>query len=71
MEDLITTIENVSLTSREPAGSAKNNGGTLMKPPQVGGRFRPELNDIKKQLEEDFLRPSPSFSAEWLNKLQG
>ena len=26
--------------------------------------------DLKKQLEEEFLKPSYTFSTEWLNKLQ-
>ena len=31
---------------------------------------KPSSEDIKKQLEEEFLAPPAKFSAEWLNKLQ-
>lgn len=30
----------------------------------------PSAEDIERQLEEDFLMPSPRFSTQWLNKLQ-
>lgn len=28
------------------------------------------VDDLKKELEEEFLTPSPRFNTEWLNRLQ-
>ena len=36
--------------------------------PRKRTRKTPEA--IKKELEEEFLRPPTTFSAEWLNRLQ-
>jgi hypothetical protein len=33
-------------------------------------RAKPTEDELRKQLEEDFLTPSHAFSTEWLNKLQ-
>ena len=33
-------------------------------------RIRISDTDLKHQLEEDFLKPSYTFSTEWLSKLQ-
>lgn len=33
-------------------------------------RARPSVEDLKTELERDFLTPSPKFSPEWLNRLQ-
>lgn len=35
-----------------------------------GGGQTQDANDLKRQLEETFLMPSPEFSTEWLNRLQ-
>lgn len=33
-------------------------------------RVKPTTDELKEQLEKEFLAPSPTFSTEWLNKLQ-
>ena len=33
-------------------------------------RLQPSLNEIKINLEKEYLQPSTTFSTEWLNKLQ-
>lgn len=33
-------------------------------------RPKPSREEIKRDLEREFLTPSTSFSTEWLNKLQ-
>lgn len=33
-------------------------------------RVKQDPEDLKKDLEQNYLTPSPSFSTPWLNKLQ-
>jgi antiviral helicase SKI2 len=33
-------------------------------------RVRRSLDDLKLELEDEFLTPSPRFSPDWLNRLQ-
>lgn len=33
-------------------------------------RARQNVDDLKSELERDFLTPSPRFSPDWLNRLQ-
>lgn len=38
--------------------------------PRPRKRARQDVEDLKAELERDFLTPSPRFSPEWLNRLQ-
>jgi len=33
-------------------------------------RSKPDKSQLREQLQQEFLTPSPVFSTEWLNKLQ-
>ena len=38
--------------------------------PRPRKRAKPTREELKQKLDKDFLRPSPTFSTHWLNKLQ-
>lgn len=38
--------------------------------PRPRKRVRKTSSELKDELENEFLKPSTSFSVEWLNKLQ-
>lgn len=33
-------------------------------------RTRPSVAETRRELEDEFLNPSPRFNSEWLNRLQ-
>lgn len=68
--DLLAAVQKVHTSSQgEKLGSDECIDSFLDRPRQPK-RPRRAPDDVKKELEEHFLRPSTSFSNEWLNKFQ-
>lgn len=70
MQGLSEDLERLRIGS--DAVTAKNPDWTLSttEGPRPHKRLRKTKDDIRKELEHEFLTPSSSFSTPWLNKLQ-
>ncbi|KAL4778196.1 armadillo-type protein [Aspergillus varians] len=75
METLTSTIADLNLDSQAIDGMtfdariAEEASGTCqIQAPRR--RARPSATELKRDLENEFLTPSPRFSSEWLNRLQ-
>ncbi|PGH18707.1 hypothetical protein AJ80_04360 [Polytolypa hystricis UAMH7299] len=73
--NLASAIQKVSLSAEKLSSNDDLDLWiTTENAPQVAARPRrhelQSMEDLKKQLERDFLTPSPRFSTQWLNKLQ-
>lgn len=74
-ESLASTLAQLSLNAQGLSESAfdaritkERNGTCENHRPRKKARQSPE--DIKAELESEFLTPSPRFGPEWLNRLQ-
>ncbi|KAL4818822.1 armadillo-type protein [Aspergillus spinulosporus] len=75
METLSSTLTKLNLGSQSIGGkafdeliSAEENGTYKNRAPKR--KARPSAADLRRDLEDEFLTPSPRFSSEWLNRLQ-
>ncbi|KAL4871949.1 hypothetical protein BDV12DRAFT_183499 [Aspergillus spectabilis] len=75
MEVLASTLAELSLNAQTISGKTfdariveEENGTFQNHAPRR--RARPTATELKKDLEDEFLTPSPRFSPEWLNRLQ-
>ncbi|KAL4956161.1 armadillo-type protein [Aspergillus filifer] len=75
METLTSTLAELNLNSQGTSGKSfdgriaeEENGTYQNNAPRR--RAPPSAAELKRNLENDFLTPSPRFSSEWLNRLQ-
>ncbi|KAL4764792.1 SKI complex RNA helicase subunit SKI2 [Aspergillus foveolatus] len=75
METLSSTLAQLDLGSQSIGGkafdeliAAEENGTYQNRAPKR--RARPSAAELRRDLENEFLTPSPQFSSEWLNRLQ-
>ena len=68
--DLIKAIERVHLHSNDPEIENDGNASHTLQNIRSPQRVRSDPEQIKAQLEKEYLNPSTTFSTEWLNKLQ-
>lgn len=74
-ESLASTLAQLNLNAQSLSGSAfdarliEEENGTFDNP-QPRKKTRQNEDDLKTELEADFLTPSATFSPEWLNRLQ-
>lgn len=75
METLSSTLAQLDLGSQRIGGkafdeliAAEGNGTYQNRAPKR--RARPSAAELRRDLENEFLTPSPRFSSEWLNRLQ-
>lgn len=69
-EDLEVALEKLHLTSTTVAEKEPNWIDSLSHEQRPSKRVRRTKDDIKQDLEKNFLTPSTSFNTRWLNKLQ-
>ncbi|KAF9886665.1 hypothetical protein FE257_011178 [Aspergillus nanangensis] len=74
-EALSSTLAELSLNAQNLSGAAfdariveEENGVYQSRGPRT--KKQPNSEDLKKELESEFLTPSAQFSPEWLNRLQ-
>ncbi|KAF1813072.1 antiviral helicase [Eremomyces bilateralis CBS 781.70] len=68
METLQRALEELTVTAE---GSSRDwTVDDILESPRPYKRAKRSAEDIKKELEEEFLSPSPWFNDEWLNRLQ-
>lgn len=68
-EDLLEAVRKLQLD--EPAnGDQTVNIDDFLDSGRPRKKARQSLDDLKQQLEQEFLTPSAKFSPEWLNRLQ-
>ena len=68
MADLTSALEKLQLSATDKADDWID--GILSEQQRPRKRIKQDLESLKRDLEQKYLTPSPSFSAEWLNKLQ-
>ncbi|KAI9871999.1 MAG: hypothetical protein M1830_002179 [Pleopsidium flavum] len=69
-QDLSATLRGLHVRD---VADAEHDGGfidPILEERRPRKRARKSGNDVKKELEQDFLTPSPVFGPDWLNKLQ-
>jgi antiviral helicase SKI2 len=75
METLSSTLAKLDLGSQSIGGKvfdeliAAEENGTYQNR-ATKRRARPSTAELRRDLENEFLTPSPRFSSEWLNRLQ-
>jgi antiviral helicase SKI2 len=75
METLSSTLAQLDLGSQNIGGKAfdeliaAEGNGTYQNLARKR-RARPSAAELRRDLENEFLTPSPRFSSEWLNRLQ-
>ena len=69
-EDLLKAIERVQLYSNNSKIEKDENDLFSEQNSDFQKRVRPHREQIKAQLEKEYLNPSITFNTEWLNKLQ-
>lgn len=74
-DSLVSTLAELSLNAQSLSGAAfdariteENNGTYENHRPRKKTRQNPD--EIKAELEAEFLKPSPRFGPEWLDRLQ-
>ncbi|KAH7139272.1 NUC185 domain-containing protein [Dendryphion nanum] len=70
MEDLGNTFERLRLTSDSFAREDVDLIDRLANEQRPAKRLKKSKTDAKKELEDEFLTPSKTFDARWLNRLQ-
>ncbi len=75
MDSLTSTLAGLNLDSQGIAGKSfdarleeEENGSYQNYAPRR--RTRPSATETRRELEDEFLNPSPQFNSEWLNRLQ-
>ncbi|KAL9106657.1 MAG: hypothetical protein Q9187_008533 [Circinaria calcarea] len=69
-DDLLSAIESVHISSREKKDLCEDSLKAFLLEPRPQKKLRPIPGKLKQQLEDEFLSPPTTFSAEWLNRLQ-
>jgi len=68
--DLVAAVQKVHISSQDDGLGSDEYIDAFLDRPRQRKRPRRAPDDVKKELEEKFLRPSTSFSTEWLNNFQ-
>ena len=69
-EELVKALEGVHISSNSSAHEEDNWIDGILDLQRPRKRVKQNPEDLKKELEQKYLTPSPSFSTPWLNKLQ-
>lgn len=67
---LISSLEKLHLEAGSADSIADDWIDHILEEPRPRKRVRQDSESLKKELEQNFLTPSPTFSPEWLNRLQ-
>ncbi|MCJ1251775.1 hypothetical protein MMC30_009013 [Trapelia coarctata] len=68
--DLLGAIQKVHTSSQAESLVGDECIDAFLNEPRHPKQVMQATNDVKKELENEFLKPSTSFSTEWLNKFQ-
>lgn len=68
--DLVAAIQKVHISSQDFDLDGDKCIDDLLNEPHHSKRVKRTPDDVKRELENKFLKPSTSFSIEWLNKFQ-
>ncbi|MCJ1414142.1 hypothetical protein MMC32_000467 [Xylographa parallela] len=68
--DLVRALENIHFSSRKQSHGDDECIDVFLTKSRPRKRARKASEQIKQDLEEEILKPSTTFSTEWLNKLQ-
>lgn len=69
-DDLVSALEGVNLETDKADRTADDWIDHILEEQYPRKRVKQDVDALKKELEQKYLTPSPSFSTEWLNKLQ-
>lgn len=69
-DGLVNALERVHLSSTAADETADDWIDSILEEQRPRKRIKQSPEDLKRELEEKYLAPSTSFSADWLNKLQ-
>ena len=67
---LVRALENIHFSSQKQSHGDDECIDVYLTEPGPRKRARKTSEEIKKDLEEEVLKPSTTFSTEWLNKIQ-
>ena len=70
-KELLNAIQQVHVFSLDKTQDNNDCIDAFLDEPGQRKQPRKSLDTVKEDLESQFLKPSTSFSTEWLNKLQG
>jgi antiviral helicase SKI2 len=68
--DLLAAVQKVHISSQGEELGSDECIDAILDRPRKQKRPKRAPDDVKKELEEKFLRPSTSFSTKWLNEFQ-
>lgn len=68
--DLLQAIEKLHISSRSRNAKDDEPLDTFLTTPRRRRCIKQAPEAIKKELQDEFLMPSTTFSTEWLNKFQ-
>ena len=68
--DLVAAIQKVHISSQDHCLEGDEPIDAFLNEPHHPKCVKRTLEDVKNELENEFLKPSTSFSTEWLNKFQ-
>ena len=68
--DLVAAIQKVRISSTDDGPGVDEDIDAFLDEPRHRKRIKRASDEVKKELEKEFLKPSTSFSTEWLNKFQ-
>jgi len=69
-DSLISALERVHLESTDASTADDDWIDHILEQRRPRKRIKQDRESLKQELEQKYLTPSPSFSTEWLNKLQ-
>lgn len=69
-DELVKALEKVHISSNTAAHEEDNWIDSILDCQRPRKRVKQDPENLKKELEQKYLTPSPSFSTPWLNKLQ-
>ena len=69
-DSLVDALERVHLSSAVADDTADDWIDHILEEQRPCKRIKQSPDGLKRELEEKYLTPSTSFSADWLNKLQ-
>lgn len=67
---LLKAMEGVHISTKEKGEICDDDLKAFLLEPRPPEKPRPAPEKLKQQLEDEFLSPPTTFSAEWLNRLQ-
>ena len=68
--ELRAAIEKLHISSSNDPSNEDELIDSFLTTPRPHKRVAVSQEELKQKLEEEFLRPSPIFSTDWLNRLQ-